>query len=115
VDGLTGAFYSGGGGTGFLGGGRGGGYSGGGGGGYGDVCNNGCGGAGGGSFFNLDLALGPETIAQAGSNVGDGFVTISLLSTSDAVPVPEPAPLPIFGAAAIGAVLMHRRRSRGSR
>jgi hypothetical protein len=92
--------FGGGGGGGDIGGGGGGGYSGGGGGGQ---ANGGGGGGGGGSFLAGNVT---ENSLIAGENVGNGQVTITLVTA-----IPEPASLAILatGIAALAAFSRKRR------
>jgi hypothetical protein len=96
-NGPGGGGYGGGGGGGEDGGGGGGGYSGGGGG------AGGPGGGGGGSYYDpsfSDLSL------SAGSNNGNGLVTIELVPAA----VPEPSSLVLMGVGGISALIVARFR-----
>lgn len=85
------------------GGGGGGGFSGGGGGG-----NSGGGGGGGGSYDG-SLLLNADFVQLAGTRIGDGLVTIDLVTSAS--PIPEPTSLALFGAGLAGLLLVRQGRA----
>ena len=101
--------FGGGGGGGFNGGGGGGGYSGGGGGeGYTEDVYSG--GGGGGSFLAQAFA---DPVMVAGENIGDGSVTIDLVSTpSSSVPEPSTWAMALAGFAGLGWLARLRARKK---